>query len=472
MNLRNTLLVKNLPKELNLEQREELLKVIGSVAVRVMPDNGKMKFCAFASFKSEEDAKNALRILHQKEILGKSLVVEYTKEKHQNLVPHVSDNYKTAQSSVKDAPANTSEKTILKQDTENFSKSLHGVAPTLGLDFLPSPLLKYKYPPPTPTVIQNICHALASVPKFYTQVLHLMNKMNLPPPFGPVTPSPPLAPDANVIAQNQNEVTQDADMITVENMDITSEEESEYESESEAGEKQTTEKVLPVKRSFKTPKKKLKRAKVSLHTVPVIPRKEPPTEPSDVFDSQLITQKKISVKKIDHITPTDTVTTNVEPLGGFGAFEAAKEMKDDDASKEQGNETWDISKFISMDEIREKRISSREMKTMSVYRNYSPGEPTFRLYIKNLARQVAEKDLKYLFGRFIDQNSENDRNMFDVKLMKEGRMKGQAFVTLANEDQAIKAVRETNGFVLHTKPMVVQFARSAKPKDDKKDKKS
>ncbi len=31
-------------------------------------------------------------------------------------------------------------------------------------------------------------NAIAAVPKLYTQVLHLMNKMNLPPPFGPILP--------------------------------------------------------------------------------------------------------------------------------------------------------------------------------------------------------------------------------------------------------------------------------------------
>ena len=34
-------------------------------------------------------------------------------------------------------------------------------------------------------------------------------------------------------------------------------------------------------------------------------------------------------------------------------------------------------------------------------------------------------------------------------------MKGQAFVTLAAEEQAVKAVRDTNAFVLKGKPMAV-----------------
>lgn len=474
MRLKNTLLIRNLPKELNLLQREEFLKIVGAVAVCVMPDDGKMKFTAFATFKDEEDAKNALLILHQKEILGQCLIVEYAKEKHQKLVPHVSDYHDNLQSDLKETSSNSSERNVLKRDLENFSKALHGIAPALGLDYLSSPLLKYKYPPPTPTIIQNICHALASVPKFYTQVLHLMNKMNLPAPFGPVTPAPPLASDLNVNIHSLNPITQDVDIVNSENMDVTSsEEESEYESESEAIEKPTANQLLPAKRPSKNVKKKLKIPKIAMVPAPPVGPSKPRTEPSEVFESQPLSQKKINVKKIDHITPADSAVTNPETLGGFGAFEAPKLTEDEDAKKESGNEIWDDSQFISLEELREKRISSREMKTTSVFKKYSPGEPTFRLYIKNLARQVDEKDLRYIFGRFIDRNSENDRNMFDVRLMKEGRMKGQAFVTLANEKQAIRAIKETNGFILHTKPMVVQFARSAKPKDDdKKEQKS
>lgn len=78
------------------------------------------------------------------------------------------------------------------------------------LHFAPSPLLEYKYPKASEAIVRNIANgehvawynlwavnqianwplvlllvtlALIALPKFYTQVLHLMNKMNLPPPF-------------------------------------------------------------------------------------------------------------------------------------------------------------------------------------------------------------------------------------------------------------------------------------------------
>ena len=44
---------------------------------------------------------------------------------------------------------------------------------------------------------------------------------------------------------------------------------------------------------------------------------------------------------------------------------------------------------------------------------------------------------------------------FDIRLMQTGRMKGQAFVGLPGEDEAKRAIKETNGYVLYSKPLVV-----------------
>ena len=46
-------------------------------------------------------------------------------------------------------------------------------------------------------------------------------------------------------------------------------------------------------------------------------------------------------------------------------------------------------------------------------------------------------------------------NRFDVRVMTSGRMKGQAFIGLPSEEAAVSAVGETNGHILHGKPMVV-----------------
>ncbi len=44
---------------------------------------------------------------------------------------------------------------------------------------------------------------------------------------------------------------------------------------------------------------------------------------------------------------------------------------------------------------------------------------------------------------------------FDIRLMQSGRMKGQAFVGMPDREIAAEALRDTNGYVLHGKPMVV-----------------
>jgi U11/U12 small nuclear ribonucleoprotein SNRNP65 len=48
--------------------------------------------------------------------------------------------------------------------------------------------------------------------------------------------------------------------------------------------------------------------------------------------------------------------------------------------------------------------------------------------------------------------------------MQEGRMKGQAFITLGSIEIAQKALKETNAYILKDKPLVVVYARSAPSK--------
>lgn len=57
---------------------------------------------------------------------------------------------------------------------------------------------------------------------------------------------------------------------------------------------------------------------------------------------------------------------------------------------------------------------------------------------------------------------------FDIVLMKEGRMKGQAFVGLPSVQSAEKALQETNGYVLFDKPLVVVSFLSEQTKAKRK----
>jgi len=207
--------------------------------------------------------------------------------------------------------------------------------------------------------------------------------------------------------------------------------------------------------------------------------------PSDVFDQpQPVGNKKIefhistdmpSAFKKDLEKEQNREEQNYDlpapggdaPNVGFGKIFPKPNLNITEEIKEDCDEM--PSECISRRELEKGRISREEMETLSVFRSYEPGEPNCRIYVKNLAKHVQEKDLKFIFGRYVDFSSETQRIMFDIRLMKEGRMKGQAFIGLPNEKAAAKALKEANGYVLFGKPMVVQFARSARPKQDSKE---
>ncbi len=119
--------------------------------------------------------------------------------------------------------------------------------------------------------------------------------------------------------------------------------------------------------------------------------------------------------------------------------------------------------LIPYEELAKHRLSETQLRLIDggrLYRNYERGQPSQRLYIKNIdTKHVDERLLHSIFDRY-SQNS----FPVDIRLMCEGKMKGQAFVTLPSEELAMRALNDTNGFVLHEKPLIVQFARSAKAK--------
>uniref|UniRef100_A0A8C3LI11 RNA-binding region-containing protein 3 n=1 Tax=Chrysolophus pictus TaxID=9089 RepID=A0A8C3LI11_CHRPC len=470
-----TLLVRHLPAELTAAEKEDLLQHFGAVAVRVLSDHGRLKHTAFATFPSENAAVKALSRLHQLKLLGHTLVVEFAKEQDSVQVlnqPSLSDKCKRY-------PVKEEEKR-----EPSCLKIENGIAPSHGLTFPINSCLKYLYPPPSSTILANIANALASVPKFYVQVLHLMNKMNLPPPFGPITarppmyeeylpvpvpppPIPPLPPEEPPLPEEEEE-------------QVSSGDESEYESDNEEEKERMTKLMelanLQPKRPINTKKRgvrKKQRIKDLLNVPTCTPHSNlhPTLSPSDVFEQP----QHVGLKKIEFHITTDIpsvlqINSEREEKNeeinntGFGRIFPTPSSNDKMETEEEDDEI--PSEFISRRELEKNRLSREEMEKFSVFKNYEPGEPNCRIYVKNLAKQVQEKDLKFIFGRYVDFESELERNMFDIRLMKEGRMKGQAFIGLPNEKAAAKALKEANGYVLFEKPMVVQFARSARPKQD------
>uniref|UniRef100_A0A669EKD2 RNA-binding region-containing protein 3 n=2 Tax=Oreochromis niloticus TaxID=8128 RepID=A0A669EKD2_ORENI len=497
-NCSKTLLVRHLPAELSEEEKEDLLKYFGAESVRVFSNRGRLKHAAFATFRSEKSAARALSRLHQLEVLDQTLVVEFAKGQDHITV-------------LKDPPVSESGEHVKEEQKKQESKQPNipiietGVAPSLGLKFQSNPTLKYLYPPPSNGILTNIMHALMSVPKFYVQVLHLMNKMNLPCPFGPVTARPPmfeLLPPAPPIPMPPP-FPPDYPPLPEEEMEMSSEEESEYESGDDEDKERIVRLMGLVNQACKRPlrpKTASKRKKPKIKDLLYAPKPDsqsaPALQPSDVFEQpHAAGPRKIEFRisapdvaaavegsrpaqpeddegkalsiQVDQSEIKPSSNQEEAEAKGFGKLYFTQASKQ---QEERGDNEQDlVSDVISRKELEKGRLSRDEIKRMSVFKNYEPGEPTCRLYVKNIAKQVEEKELKYIYGRYINLSSEEERNMFDIVLMKEGRMKGQAFVGLPSVQSAEKALQETNGYVLYDKPLVVQFARSARPKQDNTD---
>ncbi|KAM5257009.1 RNA-binding region-containing protein 3 isoform 2-T2 [Ctenodactylus gundi] len=483
-----TLLVRHLPAELSPEEKEDLLKYFGAQSVRVLSDKGRLKHTAFATFPTEKAALKALTRLHQLKLLGHTLVVEFAKEQDGVHSP---------------GPTSGTEKKKRSEDTVEEDKERkelgcltieNGIAPNHGLTFPLNSCLKYMYPPPSSAILANIVNALASVPKFYVQVLHLMNKMNLPTPFGPITARPPMYEDympLHAPLPPTSPRPPEDPPLPDEDEELSSKE-SEYESSDDEDRQRMTKLMELANLQPKRPKtikqhhvRKKRKIKDMLNVPSSVSHSlHPVLLPSDVFDQpQPVGNKKIefhistdmssvnkNLKKEENyeekscdLPAVEVDTSNI----GFGKIFPKPNLNITEEFKEDSDEM--PSECISRRELEKGRISREEMETLSVFRSYEPGEPNCRIYVKNLAKHVQEKDLKYIFGRYVDFSSETQRIMFDIRLMKEGRMKGQAFIGLPNEKAAAKALKEANGYVLFGKPMVVQFARSARPKQDSKE---
>uniref|UniRef100_A0A8C2XAT6 RNA-binding region-containing protein 3 n=1 Tax=Cyclopterus lumpus TaxID=8103 RepID=A0A8C2XAT6_CYCLU len=442
-NVSKTLLIRRLPAELRQDEKEDLLKYFGAESVRVFSNTGRLRHAAFATFRSEKSAAKALNRLHQLEVLDHTLVAEFAKcQDHVTVLkdPRVSDSGKQFKREPK------------KQETKqpNIPLIEAGIAPGLGLTFQSNPTLKYLYPPPSNGILTNITHVLMSVPKFYVQVLHLMNKMNLPCPFGQVTARPPmfeLLPPSPPFPMPPP-FPPDYPPLPEEEMELSSGEESEYES----GDDEDKERWGPVIREDLFLCKQLLDAKgrLPLRGMLIVSAvlSAPVLQPSDVFEQpHPAGQRKIEF----HISVPEAAEEEAEGFGKLYPSAQASQQEEEHSDEEQELP----SDVVSRKELEKGRLSRDEIKRMSVFKNYEAGEPTCRLYVKNIAKQVEEKDMKYIYGRYVNPLSEAERNMFDIVLMKEGRMKGQAFVGLPSGQSAEKALRETNGYVLYDKPLVV-----------------
>ncbi|XP_023937719.2 RNA-binding region-containing protein 3 [Bicyclus anynana] len=424
------LIIKHLPAMLSLEDKQQLLKHFGAEQVW---ETSKKRDYLFASFSTVEKAKSSLTRLHQLEIANRRLVVEYSFEK----VPVEQTKQKH------DTNSST---TVLIKD---FLRALNAWNPSVDFYQPPPVHIKYKYPKVTPQVVINIIHSLFTHQPFYTQTLHLMNKMSLDTPFR----------ENNTALTFFKETFREYFLDEIPILPPS-------ESESEISSDETYDKhkqLLPsVSKRKSTLPKTRKRPAAVLSTATLTKPKKPhiTIDQKEVFD--VVSPIAVETKKISLVVSQDALAKQSEEpevVGELGKFEKEQPTVYDTVETSEPDQPT-----ITRKELLKNRISYRNMKVLPVFKNYHPGEPSMRLYIKNLAKTVTEQDVKRIYKRYVEHIPEDELIGFDVRVMQEGRMKGQGFVTFPSVKIAENALNETNGYLLKEKPMVVQFARAANKK--------
>lgn len=431
--------IKHLPKELSDVEKEDFLRHFGAVQVKIIT-NSKQNTTAYAKFKSKEIAKSVMLRLHQISILNSRLCIEFAE-------------YDVTENQIRQKPIEKTEPNN-KVHFQAFINKLNAWNSSVSFNQPPPPHLKYIYPKPNRATINNIAHALSSVPKFYTQVLHLMNKMNLPPPFSNVPDPPRLGQRTQQIQGKQNEVPQE--------LAKSREGSSESEIESEPDTVNSQE-IIPSKR--KLPQKKAVKRPKFIKPPVIQPNTSGKMELKDVFEKvDMQSHKKIEVK-VSGESLENKDSQHEEIVGSIGIMESVNnEDTSKEAQEEQPNDVNNTA-VITEEELAANRIPSKDLSILPVFKNYHPGAPTCRLYVKNIAKNIETKDLEFIYRRYVESISdESEQSQFDIRLMQEGKMKGQAFITFDSVQLAQKALKETNGYILKNKPLVVAFARSAVPK--------
>ncbi|TPP64196.1 RNA-binding protein 40 [Fasciola gigantica] len=549
------LIFKHFPPELTSKECCDFLNGIGAISTHVLGLSDSRQKYVVAEFPTAEYAWTVVRDLHQRSIVDQRISVEFYEPRSN------SQRWRPVL-----AEAVTTERPIC-----SISKTTV-MAPKWDSSFPVPPNLIYRYPTATNSILTNIVRCMISCPALYTQVLHIMNRLHLPPPFGDTDTFPGnlvVVTETDLLSRtkasddqisvsvqpdeeqaNHDQHTQEL-QVDDEEMELSDSSESELDSEENSPSTQTAQTKMPkpVRRSktrlVPNSETKQKRprsvmphdgesdqcsslrptgsrpslavtevfepvshvAKMELH----VPTKLTAHGRSDGFQSRapesgfgvMPVQRKLTIcsSAAEICDSSSSQTKQLDPCHGITDSEfqlrknpmsvaavpdkvtrspSSSEHEDSAAgSDDDVTVSLNAGPSLSLNDLRLGRLTEEERQNYPVFaKGYQSGEPTSRLYIKNLAARTTPEDLYRVFGAFQsgpvrDLNTRplvryTDTTRFSIRLLTEGRMKGQAFVSLPCELTALQALEATNGFLLHERPMVVQFARGAKAKVDEK----
>ncbi|KAL4355382.1 hypothetical protein GQ457_06G017800 [Hibiscus cannabinus] len=433
-----TLLIRHLPEAIPPDTLLRLFSHYGASSVRPC-SSGKLRNCAFVDFKNEALASQAHRQLNGLRFLGKVLLAERASKPTEHNKPQqtgvpLGKDFSQSASLLKDANSTRDPNQVSRSGSIPASEP---IAPRLGVDYPFPPHLEYAYPPPDGNILTNIVNALIAVPRFYTQVLHLMNKMNIPAPFRMALPTPPLPPP---VPAPQPPPPPLASSPAKPHLADASSSESEMESsDEEANDKGA-------------PKSARKRARREAIVGPAID-KSVAHEAVGVKPATLIPKEIPLIKKKNPFLQIKIAPKQI-PIEQKDADEDHKQIME-----EPNEEGLDAKQFATADELEKGKLPPEEILSLPMFKNYAAGNPASVLYIKNLAKDVVPEDFYFIFGSLFG-SIDTAKSSLNVKLMQEGRMRGQAFVTFPSVELAHHALNLVNGYVFKGKPIIVQFGRN------------
>lgn len=484
------LIVRNFPKSFSEEDIRDFLQMFDPLNFNIFAS----QHTAIAEFDNVDHAHNILTLLHQETLEENRLFVEYAPRNRSQLA-FLCSQANHSPFHMQQSQSTSHEKT--ENDISQTLKQLYATADNLNFNQPPPPHLYYEYPKVNRDIIDAICIALECVPKFYTQVLHLMNRMNLEPPFMPGDKR--LAYESShfkvqsVASSTQTEEIDWQHFLRNKRKFIESDE-SELESSNTSDDSETVD-INPAKskrkkispndsnkyKLLKQKQKKMLKMQRMQKQLELVDKSTAPQTVSEAFDLEQHRKKaamiKIVVPEQLDVAPNEMQQKLSEPIVTANPTENLIRNDDnlEDNDERIGPHIWSDS------ELNENRIPADQLRGHPMFQNYNAGECCNRLYIKNIAKEVTTADLQAIYDRYLEANCGGHGSIrsVDIRLMTSGRMKGQAFVTFDGpyfdcdaEDEATnltipsrkyqmveKALHETNGLILKGKPLVVVYGK-------------
>ncbi|KCV68578.1 hypothetical protein H696_04872 [Fonticula alba] len=365
----------------------------------------------------------------------------------------------------------------------------------------------YRYPQPTAAIVGRMAAAIASLPRLYVQVLHLMNVMNLPPPFdldsSPVCLDPALAPTG--FPPVYEDVLEAARVGVAKRQRGLDSDESELESDEEdtpharpiaPAARPSTRLAQPKRKTTvsgpaSTPAPAAVAADASSTPVPV-PHDEPLASKAAASPRASTPPRQARPPNPPQAQgPTLTPTAPAKPLAGSNPASAAG--SDMPKAPAEGSEAAPlvasspavpraapiatapasaVQSAIEAITTREELLAMKlpvEQLTRDYPRIFGRSAPpgaageaaapaTSRLFLKNLHRSVNETLLSHLIDISLSGLPSASDRRYSLRVL-EKRMRGQAFANFECELAAQHVRHDLYGLALGDKPLCVDFGK-------------